>query len=102
MKGRLYEFQSRLSVVHHRICEGLQALATGGEVDLSELSEEVERVCESVQIEFTHSEISETDRTTLAQKLNTIIRDLDKLNEELIKHHASKGGKIDIERRETD
>ena len=102
MKDPYHELQTLLNAVRHRIRQGGETLTAGNDVDLSELSDEVMKVCDSVRIEFALIESSKIDRATFSSELNTIIADLDDLKEKVIRQPAAKGGKTDLEVGESD
>ena len=102
MNDNFHKLQSHLASVHQQIRWGRQTLEAGKEVDLHDLGDEVRKTCDAIQNAFDLSEISKIDRETLAQKLNDIIADLSKLEEEVVQHHSIQSRNVELKLSETD
>ena len=95
MNDSFLELQTHLHTVQCRIRQKREILARGANVSLSDLNELVMNTCASVRVEMDSSNTTKVSRAALAQKLEYILADLDELKEEVVRHHAAIGGKID-------
>ena len=93
MKNNYNHLKMDIAAVQHRINQGRQTLATGIDIDLSGLNDQVQKVCESIESNYYKTITPKNERESLAQDLSRIIIDLDELKKEVTQRHAILGGK---------
>ena len=87
MNATAHDFKIRLDAILLRIQLGREAVATGKDVDLSALSDEVQDVSEALR-----KTPSQIEREAVIQDLETIIINLNSLQRELSARHVTMGG----------
>ena len=87
MKSHYKGLQSSLNTVRRRIGISRNILTLGENVDLAGLTNDVQRACDMVRIEFNQSIKHERERTILRLEIESIITDLDSLKQEITQRH---------------
>ena len=87
MNATAHDLKIRLDAILQRIQLGREAVATGKDVDLSALSDEVQDVSEALR-----KTPPQIEREVVIQNLETIIVNLNSLQRELSARHGTMGG----------
>ena len=87
MKSHYEGLQSSLDTVRRRISYSRDKLTMGENVDLIGLSDDVQKTCDLVRIEFDQPTKHDRQRTNLRLKIESIITELDSLKQELTQRH---------------
>ena len=87
MKSHYKGLQSSLNYVRRRIDNSREILTTGENVDLIELSNDVQKACDLVRIELDQSIKHERERNIVRLQIESIITDLDSLKQEITQRH---------------
>ena len=87
MKSHYDGLQSSLNNVRRRIGDSRDILTMGENVDLTGLTNDVQKACDLVRIEFDDSIKHERERTILRHELESIITDLDSLKQEITQRY---------------
>ena len=87
MKSHYEGLQSSLDNVRRRISNSRHILTMGRNVDLTGLSNDVQKACDLVRIKFYQSIKHERERTILRLEIDSIITDLDSLKQEITQQH---------------
>lgn len=78
------ELGLRLDAIRRRILSARETLASGNAIDLSELTEEVQAVCEALR-----AAPLQMDREAVTRDIETILVDLSRLQQELVAQHEA-------------
>ena len=87
MKSHYEGLQSSLDNVRRRIRDSRDISTMGENVDLTGLTNDVQKACDLVRIEFDKSIKHERERTILRLEIEAIITDLDSLKQEITQRH---------------
>ena len=87
MKSHYEGLESLLNTVRRRIDNSRDILTMGENVDLIELSNDVQKACDLVRIELDQSIKHERERTIVRLQIESIITDLDSLKQKITQRH---------------
>lgn len=79
----------RLDAIRRRIRAGRGAVAAGNDIDLSELGDEIREVSRALR-----AAPLQIDRRAVADDLENILTDLNRLRQELDNLHTARGGRV--------